>query len=119
MQQSPLEDLQNKDFWTSLALWLGIEIISFVIFPILGLINPGERIRIWFLTSIPLGLGGAFLISASSRFLAGGSGQRATTRSSKSLAATLGQFGGGIGLAGILYPFVMVIFEYMAKATQG
>jgi hypothetical protein len=112
MRQSPLEDLQNKDFWTSLALWLGIEVLSFVIFPILGLINPGDRIRAWFLTSIPLGVGGAFLISASSRFLADSN----TTQKSKGVPSLLGQFGGGIGLGGILYPFAMVVVEYMAKA---
>ena len=107
------DDLGRKDFLSALLLWVVIEIVSFLLLPALGAIQPGERMRAWFTLSIPLGIGGAFLIGASSRFVAvtnerGSSG-------SKTLLSLLGQFGGWIGLAGILFPFVMVVSEFFAR----
>jgi hypothetical protein len=106
-------ELGRKDFLTGLTLWVVLEFFSFVILPALGAIAPGERLKIWFSLSIPLGLGGAFLLGASSRFVAI-TNERAAS-SNKLLLSILGQFGGWIGLAGILFPFVMVTTEFFAR----
>ncbi len=107
------DELGRKDFLSALALWVVIEIVSFLLLPGLGAIQPGERTRIWFSLSLPLGIGGAFLIGASSRFVAV-TNERAAS-GAKLLLSFLGQFGGWIGLAGILFPFVMVVGEFFAK----
>jgi len=105
-------ELGRKDFLTGLILWIVLELFSFVILPAVGAINPGERMKIWFSLSIPLGIGGAFLLGASSRFIAV-TNERAA--SSKLLLSIFGQFGGWIGLAGILFPFVMATSEFFAR----
>ncbi|UBF24881.1 hypothetical protein K9N68_24980 [Kovacikia minuta CCNUW1] len=106
-------ELGRKDFLTGLTLWIVLMLFSFLILPGLGAINPGERLKAWFYLSIPLGVGGAFLLGASSRFVAI-TNERAPS-SSKLLYSILGQFGGWIGLAGILFPFVMVVSEFFAR----
>jgi len=107
------EDLARKDFFAGLILWIVLEILSFLILPALGAIQPGERLKVWFSLSIPLGIGGALLLGISSHFVAF-THERAA-RENKRIASFLGQFGGGLGLAGILFPFVMATGEFFAK----
>jgi hypothetical protein len=107
MNNFSFDELQKKDLLTALGLWLVVEGVSFILFPTLGLINPGARLRTWFLLSVPFGLGGAALLSMSSKFVA-----TAGFRPQRRLSELIGQFGGWIGLAGILFPFIVVCIEF-------
>jgi hypothetical protein len=113
MNHFSFDELQRKDLLIALGLWVTVELVSFIFFPAVALINPGDRLKTWFLISVPLGLGGALLISASSRFLAMSHDQSAGT--TKMLFIILGQFGGWIGLVGILFPFFMVCSEFFSN----
>lgn len=113
MNYFSLDELQRKDLLTALGLWLTIELVSFVLFPMLGLIDPGARLRTWFLISIPLGLGGAVLIGASSRLVAI-LGEKSSKRR-RVIQTWIAQFGGWFGLAGIMFPLAMVCGEFFAK----
>ncbi|XHX79090.1 MAG: hypothetical protein RBJ76_03925 [Stenomitos frigidus ULC029] len=113
MSNFSFDDLWRKDFLRGFTLWIVIEVFSFLILPGIGAIQPGDRLKYWFSLSIPLGIGGAFLLGGSSRFVAV-MNERAAS-SSKTLLSLLGQFGGSIGLAGIIFPFVMVAGEFLAK----
>lgn len=110
MNNFSFDELQKKDLLTALGLWLVVEVVSFILFPTVGLISPGARLRTWFLLSIPFGLGGAALISMSSRFVA-----TAGDRPQRKLSSLIGQFGGWAGLAGILFPFVVVCVEFFSN----
>ncbi len=116
MNNFSFNELQKKDLLTALGLWLVIEAVSFVLFPTLGLINPGARLRTWFLLSVPFGLGGAALVSMSSRFLATTSERyvERSLRGGKKLSAFIGSFGGWFGLAGIMFPFFVVCLEFFS-----
>ncbi|MBD1824568.1 hypothetical protein H6F51_19045 [Cyanobacteria bacterium FACHB-DQ100] len=109
MSNFSFDDLQKKDLLTALGLWLVVEAVSFVLFPTLGLINPGARLRTWFLLSLPFGLGGAALVSMSSQFVA-----QVGDQPRKKLSSLIGQFGGWIGLAGIMFPFFVVCLEFFS-----
>lgn len=111
-----LDELQKKDLLTALGLWLVIEGVSFILFPAIGLINPGARLRAWFLLSVPLGLAGAALISASSRLLADRTAR--SPKRMKPVLSLIGQFGGWFGLAGIMFPFFMVCVEFFSNLKQ-
>lgn len=113
MSNFSFDDLWRKDFLKGFVLWIVIEIVSFLILPGIGAIQPGDRLKFWFGLSVPLGLGGAFLIGGSSRFVAI-MNERAAS-GSKTILSLLGQFGGSIGLAGVVFPFVMVAGEFLAK----
>jgi cytochrome c oxidase assembly factor CtaG len=114
MQNFRFEDLDKKDFLLAFGLWIVMEVVSFVIFPGIRLINPAGRLGAWFALSLPLGLGGAFLVGASSRFVAAAN-ERAPGRT-KTWLNWLGQFGGWIGLAGVMFPLVTVMIEFLTKA---
>jgi hypothetical protein len=104
------DEVQRKDLFIALGLWVAVEFISFLFFPLTQLINPGDKLRGWFLTSIPLGIGGAILLASSSRFVAMANQQR--HGNPKFLLQILGQFGGWIGLLGILYPLWVTCVEF-------
>ncbi len=112
MNYFSFDELQRKDLLTALGLWLTIEAVSFVLFPMLGLVDSGARLRAWFLLSVPLGVGGAVLIGASSRSMAV-LGEKGRKRA-RLIQTLIAQFGGWLGLAGILFPFVMVCGEFFA-----
>lgn len=116
MSNFSFDDLLRRDFLRGIGLWIVIEIISFLVLPGIGAIQPGERLKVWFSLSIPLGIGGALLLGGSSRFVAL-TNERAAS-GSKTLLSLLGQFGGTIGIAGILFPFVMVAGEFLAKIFE-
>lgn len=106
-------EIQRKDLLIALGLWVIVEFIGFLFFPLTGLISPGDQLKGWFITSIPLGIGGALLVSSSSRFMALANESR--TGNAKSLLQILGHFGGWVGIAGILYPLWMACFEFFTK----
>jgi predicted benzoate:H+ symporter BenE len=111
MNNFSLDEIQRRDLFTSLVLWVIAEFVGFLLFPSLDLINPGAlKLRNWFVLSIPLGLGGAFLIAISSRFVANAVSR--TSGSSRSFAVILGQVAGWLGLAGVLYPLIMALHYF-------
>lgn len=110
-----LQELWRKDFLSGLGLWVVIEIVSFLLLPALGAIEPGERLKAWFSLSIPLGIGGAFLLAVSSRYIAGTNEQSNGSKPS----SLIGQSGGWLGMIGILFPFLMVTGEFLGKALGG
>lgn len=113
MSNFSFDDLWRKDFLKGIILWIVIEIVSFLVLPGLGAIRPSDRLKFWFGLSIPLGIGGALILGGSSRFIAMTNERIASGH--KTLLSLLGQFSGSIGLAGILFPFVMVVGEFLAK----
>jgi hypothetical protein len=112
MKQFSFDELGRKDFFIGLVLWIVIELVSFLVLPGLGVIQSGPRLKTWFFLSLPFGVAGAFLLGISSRFIAL---TQERGRGPRSLQSFLGQFGGGIGIAGIVFPFVMVTLEFFAK----
>jgi hypothetical protein len=75
----------------------------------------GDRLTTWFWLSLPLGIGGALLLAASSRFVAI-SHERGGHREAKSLKSIIGQFGGIFGLVGILFPLIMVVGDFIGRS---
>ncbi len=111
MSRFSLDDLQRKDFVSALTLWVVAEFIGLLLFPALGVINPGPKLKTWFAWSIPLGIGGALLIPLCSRFVAI-TNDRQASKDSKMLGSILGQLGGWLGLAGVVYPLVVASIEF-------
>jgi hypothetical protein len=108
-----LENVTQKDFLVALGIWAFLEILGLVLFPALGLIKPGDRLQGWIATSIPVGLIGAFLVGASSQYI-NVTVDRAD-RTNKSLLILLGQAVGWLGLAGVLFPLLIVAIEFFTN----
>lgn len=116
MNQSTTEDLGRRDFLISIGIWLSLEFVGFVIFPALKLVNPGDRMIGWFWTSIPLGIGGAFLLGASSRFVAISNELKDPNKRRPRI--WLGQMAGWIGLAGVAFPLLMISLEFFSVVAS-
>jgi len=112
MNFSSDEELVYKDFFSCLMLWLVLELVAFGLLPALGVVDR-DRIGVWLWLSLPLGPGGAFLLASCSRFVT--ITQERAHRSTKKLASWLGQLVGVLGLAGMVFPFVMVVGEVIAQ----
>jgi len=108
-----LEDITQRDFFVALGLWAFLEVLGLFLFPALGLIKPGDRWQGWLATSIPLGLVGAFLVGASSQYI------NVTVdrgdRTNKPLLILLGQAVGWLGLAGVVFPLLIVAIEFFTN----
>ncbi len=118
MKNFSVDELAQKDFLICVGVWVILEIVSFLIFPAFRLIQvPGSRLQTWFLISLPLGLGGAFLVALSSRYMAvvneRESGQ------SKNVRLWAGQIMGGLGLTGIVFPLLVAMLEFFARMFSG
>lgn len=108
------DGLQRRDLVTSLVLWLVVQFVAFVMFPLLQLIAvDGGVMQNWFLTSLPVGLGGILLMVASSRLLVF---NQEHEHQLKTLTSILAGLAGWLALAGILYPLIVVLFEFFTKS---
>lgn len=116
MSQFSFDNLIKQDFWSALKLWLVLEVFSFLIFPVIGMIQPGVRLRSWFLISLPLGIGGALLVGFSSRFVAI-TNERYRSRA-KTIELSAGQALGWLGLLGVAFPLLMVSLEFLSKLSR-
>jgi hypothetical protein len=114
MNNTSLDNIQRKDLITSLSLWGVAEFVGFAMFPAMQLIRPaGDIMRGWFLTSLPIGLGGILLLVASSRIV-----NDLNQRTGNNLKTLISIAAGGAGLlamAGILYPLIVVGIEFFTK----
>lgn len=110
-------ELVRKDWLTALSVWICLEILSFVLLPRFQLIQAPNKSLTWFFTSVPLGLMGALLIGLSSEFIQQCQ-DNLVSRSNKWLLTWIGQVAGWLGLAGVLFPLLVVVLEIWAKLTN-
>jgi hypothetical protein len=113
MSNDPLDNLQRRDFVSSLMLWVLAEVLGFLLLPQLGLIRPSPEIfQTWVIRSLPLGVGGALLISFTSGMVLYSRNQGKPARAFTSLLAAVG---GVLGIGGILYPLIVSCAEFFSK----
>lgn len=116
MNNFAVDELARKDFFTCVGIWIAMEILCFWFLPAIKFIEPGDRLRAYFLTSLPLGIGGSLMSAASSRFLAIANDM--DDRQRRGSRVLLGQLVGGIGLAGVMFPLIMALIEFVAKVQR-
>ncbi|MBD2104616.1 hypothetical protein [Leptolyngbya sp. FACHB-261] len=104
------EGLTNRDFKTSLSTWVSLEFLVFVVLPVLKII-PSDNLQRWFLLSLPLGLGGAFLVGVASDFVA--RAREDEFEGSRIVLVWIGQVGGWFGLAGIGFPMILAVSRFL------
>lgn len=118
MSNLNIDELAQKDFLICLGVWITLEIVSFILFPTFRLIRmPADRLQTWFWISVPLGLGGAFMVGLSSRYMA--IVNERDPSSGKTTRIWLGQLIGGLGLAGIVFPLLIIMLEFFARMFTG
>jgi hypothetical protein len=107
------EETQRKDLLSSLTLWLVAEFVAFVIFPATEVIKVSRsELNGWFLTSLPLGLGGVLLFALTSRFLA--LAHNRDNGNGKDVLVLLNQVGGFVAMLGVVYPLIVTLQKFFS-----
>ncbi|WAL60313.1 hypothetical protein [Thermocoleostomius sinensis] len=100
-----MNELARKDLFTCLGAWLALELVCFGLLPGIGLNRSNVNIEPWFIASIPLGIGGAFLLASSTHFL---EGDRPETWWQKRLTQVSAVLVSWAGLLGISFPLLVM-----------
>jgi hypothetical protein len=107
------EEIQRKDLISALTLWLLAEFIAFAVFPATEIIKPAKgELNQWFLTSLPLGLGGVLLFAVTSRFITLAHGRE--NGSGKDVIVLLNQVGGFLAMLGVIYPMIVTVQKFFS-----
>lgn len=99
-----MNELVRKDLLTSLGTWLALEIVCFGFLPAIGVGRSQINLEPWLILSLPLGIGGAFLLASGTQLITrlqrDDRWQRLATRVSGVLLSW-------IGLMGIGFPILI------------
>jgi hypothetical protein len=101
-----MDELARRDLMTCLGIWLALEIVGFGLLPAIVSSSPAQMEN-WFLLSLPLGIGGAFLTASGTQLFAHAIVQEA--RIQKRLFYLLSGLSSWLGLVGIGFPLVVIV----------
>jgi hypothetical protein len=100
-----MNESARKDLLSCIGVWLALEIVCFGLLPVVGLARSTVNINPWFVASVPLGIGGAFLLASSSHLA---ESDRRETRWQKRLTALSTALVSWVGLLGIGFPILVM-----------
>ncbi len=107
IRTTPFDELHQKDFITALGMWLVVEFMSFLILPAMMGGPPSAELQAMFWPSVIFGVGGAWLMGNTSRFIAI-THEKQVGINHRSVLSMLAQAVSWFAVAGILYPLIMV-----------
>ena len=107
-----MNNLAQKDLFVCLGMWLMLEIISFGLLPAIGLTQPNLNLVNWLIASVPLGIGGAFLIASSTRIVTSPFHADHPRRARRDRLAVTSSW---VGLLGIGFPIIVISLQIFAK----
>lgn len=106
MSTASTHETARRDFFTCLGIWLSLEVFVFVVEPLTGLAKLSDSLMLWFIASLVLGIGGAFLLSFGAQMLL--KSRLASDRSRRLGRSLLGQLASWLGLVGIAFPLLVM-----------
>ena len=104
--------LAKRDLIICLAIWLGLEVISFGILPVIGLSQPNLNLTTWLVASLPIGIAGAFLLASSTQITTAEIHQNHPRRRRRN---TLARWASWFGLIGIGFPILVIALQILTK----
>jgi hypothetical protein len=99
-----MNELARKDLLTCLGIWLALEIVCFGLLATTGLARSQFNAEPWLIVSLPLGIGGAFLLASSTQII---ETPRQTDRPHTRAKYLSGALFSGLGLVGIGFPILV------------
>lgn len=100
-----MNELARKDLMTCLGIWLALEIIGFGLIPAIVSASVAQPDN-WFLISLPLGIGGAFLMASGTQLTF--NALERESRIQKRLIHLLSFLTSWAGLLGIGFPLLVI-----------
>ncbi|NJM66272.1 MAG: hypothetical protein HC851_11735 [Acaryochloris sp. RU_4_1] len=111
--------LAQRDIFSALLVWIILEGFSFVLLPNFTVIPGDNKTLTWVLVSVPLGMGGAFVIGLCSSWLQYCQLRMHKTNPHKKLWILLGNLGSWLGLVGIGLPLITVGVQLWLMIVHG
>jgi len=102
-----MNELVRRDLLTCLGIWLALEIVGFGLLPAVGLGRSKVNIEPWLVASLPLGMGGAFLLASSTQILRKLTRRPQENRFQNITIRLSGILLSWVGLIGIGFPIVI------------
>lgn len=113
-----MNQLAKKDLFICLGIWLALEAVSVGIVPAIGLSQPGLALNLWHIVSVPMGIGGAFLLAYATQLTTSDAAPGSRRRVSRPQLASLSSWA---GLAGIGFPLLVIsvqIFTHLFNVLK-
>lgn len=107
-----MNTLARKDLLVCLGIWLALEVIGFAVLPAIGLTQPNLHLLNWFIASLLLGIGGAFLFASSTRIVTSPIHANHPRRVRRDRFALVSSWA---GLIGIGFPILVISLQIFAK----
>jgi hypothetical protein len=114
----------KRDFLVCLAIWLALEVLCFLLLPLLGIISFEDNINQWLLPSIPVGITGASIFALSTQLFmlplpsVRSSSKKAQVRLLRWGRILLGGLAAWIGLAGVAFPVLVISARFFTQLLQ-
>lgn len=102
-----MNELARQDLLTCLGTWLALEVVGFGLLPAIGLGRSNLNIEPWLVVSLPLGIGGAFLLASSTQILSKLIRLHQENRSQKIAMKLSSLLLSWVGLIGIGFPILI------------
>ena len=99
-----MNELARRDLLTCFGIWLALEIVGFGLLPAIGLARSEFNIEPWLIVSLPLGIGGAFLLASSTQMLGRVHQDDRSQQIMMKISSTLLSW---VGLIGIGFPILI------------
>lgn len=103
----------RRELLTGLGIWLCLELVAFAVFPGLGIIQLGDRLKGWLALSFVFGLGGAFLLALCPRYIE--CDRQRSNKIARHLRIGLWRLMAWAGLAGVAFPLLMLSYELFTQ----
>lgn len=100
-----MNDLVRRDLFTCLGIWLALEIVCFGLLPAIGLTSTAIQTNQWFMISLPLGIGGAFLSASGTQLTLS---ENQSIHSRRVFDRSLAFLTSWVGLFGIGFPLIVM-----------
>lgn len=114
-----MNQLVRKDLLTCLGAWLALEVVCFGLLPAIGLARSQFNPEPWLIVSLPLGIGGAFLLASSTQIT---ETMRRTDRLQQIVMKLSSLLLSWVGLIGIGFPILIttaIIFVEIFSRLRG
>ncbi|NJR58430.1 MAG: hypothetical protein HC769_05940 [Cyanobacteria bacterium CRU_2_1] len=106
-----MNQLARRDLFVCLGIWLALETICFALLPALKFDQSGGKSELWFIISLPLGIGGAFLMASSTQLALVSQTEPRLPRSKKLGLSLLAFLSSWAGLLGIGFPLLFMSIQ--------
>ncbi len=105
-----------RELLISLLIWLGLVVVVLVLLPSTEVLQPGDRLPLWWSITVPLGLIGAMLLALAPHWVS--RSKRLSNVHNRRSRLLFSRLAGWLGLMGISFPLFVLVFEAVKSTVS-